>query len=287
MNRILNIKWLRAVGLMGCFVLGFIPHLLVRVATPAGDTWMTRWKFREQTQIAQDHLSRDQMLGMDYQWTRSADWTFHPVRLLLMSRLVDGGRETFDADNFVVSIPAATARKPRADLVRAARDVHRRRCSTSAGILSLEDLQFLGSPDDYLRVDTLEPGYSERFAEVMRSGVPCTYEASAGRGDFASTCDKVYWYLEAAGRQSDYATSPLCIPAPEAEIDPNRYPFFAEQFSRMSYLHCAADAAAGSHCPDCIRKVRYFLSRRSAYPLDQTMAYRIIEKRVKESAEGK
>ncbi|NBR32416.1 MAG: hypothetical protein EBS87_11025 [Sphingomonadaceae bacterium] len=287
MNGICNIKSLRAVGLTACVLLGFIPHLLVRVATTAGDTWMTRWKFREQTQIGQDYLSRDQILGMDYQWTRCADWTFRPVRLLLISRLVEGGRETFEADNFVVSIPDAIAGEPRADLVRVARDMQRRRCSTSARTLALEDLQFLRSPHEYLRVDTEAPGYAQRFVEVMRSGVPCTYEASAGRGEFSSSCDKVFWYLEAAGRQSDYASSPLCIPAPETEIDPNRSPYFVFEHSRMSYLHCAADAAAESHCPDCIRRVRYFLSRRSAYPLDQTMAYRIIEKRVKESAEGK
>lgn len=287
MNRILSVKWLRAVGLMGCVLLGFTPHLLVRIATPAGDIWMTRWKFREQTQIAKDHLSRDQMLGIDYQWTRCANWTFQPVRLLLMSRFADGGRQTSDEENFVVSIPRATAREPRADLVRDARDLHRRRCSTSAGVLTLEDLQFLQSPDDMLIVDTLAPGYPKDFAEVMRSGVPCTHVASAGMTDFPSTCDKVYWYLEAASRRSDYLSSPLCIPAPDVEIDLNRYPFFDFEQSRMSYLQIAAFTATESRCPDCIRRVRYFLSRRSAYPLDQTMAFRIIERQLKESAEQK
>jgi len=273
--------------LAACVLLGLAPHLLVRIGTASGETWMTRWKFREQTQIAQDYLSRDQILGMDYQWTRCADWTFRPVRLLLMSRLVEGGRETFEADNFVVTIPDATAGEPRADLVRVARDMQSRRCSTSARTLALEDLQFLRSPHEYLRVDTEAPGYAQRFVEVMRSGVPCTYEASAGRGEFSSSCDKVYWYLEAAGRQSDYASSPLCIPAPEAEIDPNRSPYFVFEHSRMSYLQCAAYTAAESHCPDCIRRVRHFPSRRSAYPLEQAMAFRIIERQLKESSEGK
>jgi hypothetical protein len=274
-------------GLAACVLLGLAPHLLVRIGTASGETWMTRWKFREQTQIAQDYMSRDQILGMDYQWTRCADWTFRPVRLLLMSRLVEGGRETFEADNFVVTIPDATAGEPRADLVRVARDMQSRRCSTSARTLALEDLQFLRSPHEYLRVDTEAPGYAQRFVEVMRSGVPCTFEASAGRGEFSSSCDKVYWYLEAAGRQSDYASSPLCIPAPEAKIDPNRSPYFVFEHSRMSYLQCAAYTAAESHCPDCIRRVRHFPSRRSAYPLEQAMAFRIIERQLKESTEGK
>jgi hypothetical protein len=49
----------------------------------------------------------------------------------------------------------------------------------------------------------------------------------------------------------------------------------------MRYMDYAAYAAAESKCPDCIERVRYFLARRSAYPLQPGVAERIIERRIK------
>jgi hypothetical protein len=286
MNRRISGQLLKMAGLAACVLLGLAPHLLVRIGTASGETWMTRWKFREQTQIMRDHLSRDQMLGMDYQLTRYADWTFRPVRLASMVRFPEGGRQTFIDDDFLVAIPSKMTREPRPELVRAARDIHRRWCSASAANLTLEDLKYLGRPDDFIITDTLAPGYADSFVEILRSGVPSPFETTVFRGEFPKPCVKVFWYLEAASRVSDFACSPLCASDLSASDD-RWYPFCNSRISRMRYMDYAAYAAAESKCPDCIERVRYFLARRSAYPLHPGVAERIIERRIRGAFEAK